>query len=1336
MHKSYLLYGLLLTIFCPIALQAGNYVIINQVMYDSPRNELVVHPPYSNGEFVELYNGSNEAVSLHNWYLYGESETEHFLFQNISIPAKGYLVVAFRHEDSPLFTLDSLYTLPAGNPNFQIIYQNSVILANAGETIQLRNADWQMMDQITYDGNSHLSKPDRLSADNPDSIPGNQCVSLHRTWVEFAPDGLVVPGTSQWKTSQVSFGACQLADSTFGEHYITGAQSLPAEENYILSVTPLDPTTRVSVTGSGISVSNGVRTMTNIQYYDGLGRPNEQIAVDATPGRCDLVYTTNYSGLHRATQQWLPVTRQTNGGYVDVATVQSQNADDRPFTELIYENSALDRLTAQKQPGASYSSHPATNLYSVNAASDNVRIYTVTNEGDLKTTGSNYASGALYKVSMADEDGKSVTTYTDKLGRTVAEERGGNKTYYVYDNFGRLRFVLPHISPSKLSDGTYELRNATLRAAAYCYKYDSRGNMIYKRLPGCAPQYMVYDKTGQLILRQDGNQRRAHKWTMFAYDSIGRNLYTAELSSTSSHSLYMTYFADIWYVEHYGNNPSNTSIPGTGYASSVFPKSDLQLLTINYYDDYDYLKRLATPHRQAIRFAQESGYGLQHDNATGLLTGTRVYNLSEEGYTAAAYYYDTKGRIVQSRSIRSTDGYKTAFSTEYMFDGTVAQQLSVQGTDSNLVREHYRYNYDHVGRTKKIFYQLNDNEEIALSELSYDNMGRLVQNLLHNQKDAITYTYDIRNMLTEMHNRHYSEQLFYADQSLLADFAPHAQACYNGNIAATQMTQEDSTYTFAYTYDAMNRLTESVEERNGAARPLEWFNYDARGNILQLQRYSGIRLMDDLAMTYQQDGNRLLAVQDDGLDGNLYGMIEYEDRHYEPDSADMRYDDNGNLIYDADRGISVISYNILNLPDTIQFANGNQIVNLYDAAGQKYKSIVYTNLATTATPYYDIAQYSFEADTIWYNVTEYAGNLENRYSRTDTTRRIFNTTGYYADGAYYHYIKDHVGNINAVVNSVADTLVQSTIYYASGVPMVESKGIPYQYYNSYGVQPNQNFGRDEQPYLYNGKEFNEAHGLNEYDSQARYYYSPIGRTTTMDPLAENYYHISPYAWCGNNPVAFVDPDGMVSIFITGQLMEDVVCYNPYEKYNGDDSFILNTWSLLDDINQTETGSTFIKDLIDADGMDIYITNDIAKSPSGVDVKGYKVGKGELLMGGENVEPEALAHELFHAYQDVYGYGGASCANDVEAYLFQGIIGSERHNSPLDLSLPYHLMPVANSSYANAFYDIYYGILNSYNLNILAKGFKSYSNAGITGVADKYTTFSPNQQYRVLNFWKR
>ena len=155
-------------------------------------------------------------------------------------------------------------------------------------------------------------------------------------------------------------------------------------------------------------------------------------------------------------------------------------------------------------------------------------------------------------------------------------------------------------------------------------------------------------------------------------------------------------------------------------------------------------------------------------------------------------------------------------------------------------------------------------------------------------------------------------------------------------------------------------------------------------------------------------------------------------------------------------------------------------------------------------------------DSVEYRITEYANNVEYYYTSRDTTSKIFNASGYYSDSTYYHYIKDHLGNICAVVHSIADSAVQSTKYYASGVPMAESTG------------------RDQQPYLYNGKEFVETHGLNEYDSQARRYYATIMRTTTMDPMAEKYYHLSPYSWCGNNPVNAIDPTGMDSVYVNDQ----------------------------------------------------------------------------------------------------------------------------------------------------------------------------------------------------------
>jgi RHS repeat-associated protein len=65
----------------------------------------------------------------------------------------------------------------------------------------------------------------------------------------------------------------------------------------------------------------------------------------------------------------------------------------------------------------------------------------------------------------------------------------------------------------------------------------------------------------------------------------------------------------------------------------------------------------------------------------------------------------------------------------------------------------------------------------------------------------------------------------------------------------------------------------------------------------------------------------------------------------------------------------------------------------------------------------------------------------------------------------------------------------------------------------------------KQPYKYNGKELDQMNGLNQYDYSARYYDPAITRFTTMDPMAEKYYSISPYAYCANNPVRFVDLRG-------------------------------------------------------------------------------------------------------------------------------------------------------------------------------------------------------------------
>ena len=106
---------------------------------------------------------------------------------------------------------------------------------------------------------------------------------------------------------------------------------------------------------------------------------------------------------------------------------------------------------------------------------------------------------------------------------------------------------------------------------------------------------------------------------------------------------------------------------------------------------------------------------------------------------------------------------------------------------------------------------------------------------------------------------------------------------------------------------------------------------------------------------------------------------------------------------------------------------------------------------------------------------------------------------------YYYYLKDHQGNNRVVINANGGDAVEVNHYYPFGSLFSTSTNV--------------------QPYKYNGKELDTKKGLNWYDYGARHYDAVLGRFTTVDPLAEKYYPTSIYAYCINNPVRYIDPDG-------------------------------------------------------------------------------------------------------------------------------------------------------------------------------------------------------------------
>ena len=66
-------------------------------------------------------------------------------------------------------------------------------------------------------------------------------------------------------------------------------------------------------------------------------------------------------------------------------------------------------------------------------------------------------------------------------------------------------------------------------------------------------------------------------------------------------------------------------------------------------------------------------------------------------------------------------------------------------------------------------------------------------------------------------------------------------------------------------------------------------------------------------------------------------------------------------------------------------------------------------------------------------------------------------------------------------------------------------------------------------YMYNGKEFNDDFGLNWNDYGARFYDPAVAKWNAVDPMADAYHSMSPYHYAMNNPMRFIDPNGMYSI---------------------------------------------------------------------------------------------------------------------------------------------------------------------------------------------------------------
>ena len=139
--------------------------------------------------------------------------------------------------------------------------------------------------------------------------------------------------------------------------------------------------------------------------------------------------------------------------------------------------------------------------------------------------------------------------------------------------------------------------------------------------------------------------------------------------------------------------------------------------------------------------------------------------------------------------------------------------------------------------------------------------------------------------------------------------------------------------------------------------------------------------------------------------------------------------------------------------------------------------------------------------------TDFAGGRIN-LAQTGSMASGTNNTGSTLTQAIHYFHTDHLGSIRAVTDN-SGSIIEQNAYYPFGSR--------HTFGNTYAQTTNR--------FKFNGKEEQTTGNLNYLDYGARMYDSNIGRWMVQDPLAEKYYAYSPYNYCVNNPVMFVDPEG-------------------------------------------------------------------------------------------------------------------------------------------------------------------------------------------------------------------
>jgi RHS repeat-associated protein len=566
------------------------------------------------------------------------------------------------------------------------------------------------------------------------------------------------------------------------------------------------------------------------QYLDGLGRPLQTVIKQGSSLVKDMVSPVVYDAYGREVYKYLPYASTTDNGNFKLnpfgeqaSFMSSQYAGESIYyNETQFESSPLNRVTKTLAAGNSWggSNRGVSMEYRLNDANDAVRIWDITNNGltfsnndvstNIPATSSIYGTGQLYETHTIDESGNRVVEYKDKEGKVILKKvqvdsspseahSGWLCTYYVYDDYGLLRYVIQPEAVAYMNTNGWSLSAEAINEQSFRYEYDGQNRMIAKKVPGAGWVYMVYDKRDRLAYTQDANMRSQHQWLATLYDGQNRPTTTGMITYTGNRndlqSLLDTRFdaavsttvtvsfsapdilyldkhtsgqavyravTEIQFTEGFDSGTENFETILGAYVQSTstvllnydpFPSgANFTALTYTYYDDYAFTSKSYTTSYNGQIDAGGNGYPETLPSAAstltrGQVTGTKVRvlknpaDLSQGDWLEAVNFYDDKARIIQNQSLNHKSG--TDITTmRYDFTGKLITSYEVHNNAAagQTVRTKTNMLYDHAGRLQDVKKTLNDdgNTTRYLARNSYDELGQLKEKKLGQQYGTST----------------------------------------------------------------------------------------------------------------------------------------------------------------------------------------------------------------------------------------------------------------------------------------------------------------------------------------------------------------------------------------------------------------------------------------------------------------------------------------------------------------------------------------------------------------------------------------------------------------------